>query len=428
MTDRIIVYPGSIPQDTDLLKTNQNAMVALGFLAQATLGTGTSADGLDCTPTIPASLSVLVSAGSIYSVQNLESTSYGSLPSDTDDQIVKQGIVLGNTSFTITPPTTSGQSRVYLVQAQFEEVDGGETVLPYFNAANQDVPYSGPANDGSAQNTERQGKCILSLKAGTAASTGSQVTPTPDAGFVGLWAITVANGASTITSGNIAQYPGAPFIGNKLTQRVAKVQMTSFTAAGSYTYTPDPRLLYATVEIGGAGGGGGGGHDTTFSGGCGGSAGGYSKSIYTAAQIGASQAVTIGAGGASGTHGTPGTSGGSGETTSFGTLMVANGGTGGGWGDSTHSATPSNGGTATGGTFNAMGSAGQVGYGASSPNAFCFGGVGGSSAFGGGGVGGNEISGVGGNGLTGSGGGAACGNNDGGKGGDGVCIITEYCY
>ena len=38
--DRNLVYPGSIPLDTDLLSINRNAMIALGYLAQAVLGAG----------------------------------------------------------------------------------------------------------------------------------------------------------------------------------------------------------------------------------------------------------------------------------------------------------------------------------------------------------------------------------------------------
>jgi hypothetical protein len=36
--DRNIVYPGSIPLDTDLLSVNRNTMIGLGFLARAILG------------------------------------------------------------------------------------------------------------------------------------------------------------------------------------------------------------------------------------------------------------------------------------------------------------------------------------------------------------------------------------------------------
>ena len=38
--DRNIVYPSSIPLDTDLLSINRNMMIGLGFLAQAVLGAG----------------------------------------------------------------------------------------------------------------------------------------------------------------------------------------------------------------------------------------------------------------------------------------------------------------------------------------------------------------------------------------------------
>ena len=189
--DRVINYPGAIPLDTDLLQTNKNTMIALGYAMQAILGTGTYVDGLACTPTSPPSLGVSVGTGSIYSLAGIDATAYGTLAADTADQILKQGIVIGSTPFTITPPSTSGQSVVYLVQAQFQEVDGGSVVLPYYNASNPAVAYSGPGGSGLAQNTNRQGKCILSLKVGTIAPTGSQVSPAPDAGYTGLWTITV---------------------------------------------------------------------------------------------------------------------------------------------------------------------------------------------------------------------------------------------
>jgi hypothetical protein len=44
--DRNIVYPGSVPLDTDLLTINRNTMVALGSLMQAVLGSGPLVDGL----------------------------------------------------------------------------------------------------------------------------------------------------------------------------------------------------------------------------------------------------------------------------------------------------------------------------------------------------------------------------------------------
>lgn len=50
------------------------------------------------------------------------------------------------------------------------------------------------------------------MKAGVAATTGTQITPTPDTGCTGLYVITVAQGATTVTAGNIATYANAPFL------------------------------------------------------------------------------------------------------------------------------------------------------------------------------------------------------------------------
>ncbi len=241
--DRILVYPYEQPTDAMFLNTNQNTMVGLGFLAQAVLGAGTVIDGLACTPTSPATMSVLVGPGSLYSVQSLEATAYGSLAADTADQIVKQGIVLGNTTFGCPAPSASGQSVVYLVEAQYQDVDSGSTTLNYYDAANPAVSWTGPNNTGTPQNTVRKGVCALALKTGVAATTGSQVTPTPDAGYTGLWAITVANSATTITSGNIAQLATAPFISPKL------AAMPSYIQAGATNYAADTSGAANTITV-----------------------------------------------------------------------------------------------------------------------------------------------------------------------------------
>jgi hypothetical protein len=129
--DRKIVYPGAIPLDSDLLSMNRNMMIALGYLAQLMLGTSTVVDGLACIPTVPASLSVTVGPGSITQLSVVDTLAYGSLPSDSTDQLVKMGINLPSTSFTIAPPTTSGQSANFLIQAALLESDVDPVVLPY---------------------------------------------------------------------------------------------------------------------------------------------------------------------------------------------------------------------------------------------------------------------------------------------------------
>ena len=90
--DRILVYPGSIPLDTDILNTNRNSMIALGYLAQAILGSGTVVDGLACSPTAPASMTVSVGPGSITQLTVVDTLAYGSLPADTTDPLLKFGV------------------------------------------------------------------------------------------------------------------------------------------------------------------------------------------------------------------------------------------------------------------------------------------------------------------------------------------------
>lgn len=231
--DRQIVYIGQLPQDTDILNVGLNSMVGQGFLNQALLGSSTVVAGLACTPTAPASLVVNVGVGSIYQIDPIDASSYGSIGPNSNN-ILKQGILATAQSLTLTPPATTGFSQVYLVQAELQDVDTGPQVLSYFNSANPAQPFSGPANSGSSQFTVRSCKCTVALKAGVAATTGTQVTPSPDAGFVGLYAITVANGATQVVSNNIAQLAAAPFFPT-LPQVPYDVQQQNYSYAGQDT-------------------------------------------------------------------------------------------------------------------------------------------------------------------------------------------------
>jgi hypothetical protein len=100
---------------------------------------------------------------------------------------------------------------------------------------------------------------------------------------------------------------------------------------GSGTYTPTTGMIYADIEVWGAGGGGAGvaaSSSSVISAGGGGGAGGYARKLVSAATIGSSQTVTIGAAGAAGAATNSGT-GGTGGTTSVGSIVSATGGVGG---------------------------------------------------------------------------------------------------
>jgi hypothetical protein len=204
MVDRPIVQVGELPCAEDVLGGWKDTMFGLGFLAQATIGPNTGVNGFGLSPTGPASLSFIVGAGSIYSVETADATAYGVLGTDSTS-IFKQGLLTAPVTLTVTPPVTSGFSQVFIVQVAYSDVDTGTTLVPFFNSANPSAPSS------STENTIRQGQAVIELKAGTAAPSGSQTTPAPDAGFTALWAITVSNGATTITSANWAQQSATPF-------------------------------------------------------------------------------------------------------------------------------------------------------------------------------------------------------------------------
>ena len=218
--DRQIVYPGQILPETTLLQMAKDAMIGSAKLAAAMLGTSTIANGFAVTPTGPASLQVVVAPGEIYSLTNIDSLAFSTMPADTTHSIMKQGIMLDGVTLSCPAPTTAGQSINYLVQVTYQDQDSTPVLLPYYNSANPALPYSGMGNNGLTQNTSRKGVAIVQVKAGASAGTGSQVTPAPDSGYVGLYVATVAYGQTTITSGNITQYSGAPLLPSGVLQSI----------------------------------------------------------------------------------------------------------------------------------------------------------------------------------------------------------------
>lgn len=253
---------------------------------------------------------------------------------------------------------------------------------------------------------------VTSITAGTGLTGGTITT----SGTIGLSTpVSIANGGTNSTTGAFL----------KVVQQV-------FTSSG--TYTPSAGMLYCLIEMvaGGGGGGGGAGAAATSSGAGGGGGGGeYSRSWKTAAQIGASQTVTVGAGGAGGTAGT--NNGTDGTDSSVGTLVTAVfGSAGGGSVARTGAEFGGNGGIGgTGGTgdFRIAGGVGEIGFVIAGSAGVAIAGKGGGTFFGLGGGPGTSAVGAAGS-LYGAGGDGAYagGANAAGKNGaNGVVVITEYC-
>lgn len=216
-----------------------------------------------------------------------------------------------------------------------------------------------------------------------------------------------------------------------------RVKVTAFTSNG--THTPDADCLFADVYCwggGGQGGGAGAAGAGAAAAGTGGSAGAKAYRRVTIAQIGASQSVTIGAGGSTSTAGA--NTGQAGANTTYGALVSAKGGEGGL-------------GFATGaiGVIGAVSAPTQSatgdirgytvpGYPGVSAAVITIGGAGASNELGGGQLGAriatagtNSQAGGAANSNTGGGGGGAATSNSGaaaagGAGGSGLCVVIEY--
>lgn len=136
---------------------------------------------------------------------------------------------------------------------------------------------------------------------------------------------------------------------------ITQINTQRITTTGAGTFTPTTGMKYCIIELQGGGGGSGGttgagGHGAVSGGGGG---GGYIKILATAANIGASAAINVGAGGLAGTSGN--NAGGAGGNTTIvinGSTWTASGG--GGGGGQTSSASAQDSGTAgTGGNATA---------------------------------------------------------------------------
>jgi hypothetical protein len=270
------------------------------------------------------------------------------------------------------------------------------------------------------------------------------------AGIAGVQGDVIVRGASAWqrlaagTAGQVLQTNGAGANPTWVTPAggaAVKPILRKFESVGGGTYTPTAGMKYCRIQGVGAGGGGGGMGNTAIagtpaSGGGGGGSGAYSEVWADAATIGASQSFTNGLGGAGGS-GAGGNTGSNGSATTFGSLLVANGGLGGvGFLAFSGTLTGGAGGSISGavGDITIPGNAG--GGGQHTNNAFFVNsGSGGPSFFGGGAAGPvlattpASIAGIAGS-IGGGGSGAVSSNSStirsGGMGGNGAIYITEY--
>jgi hypothetical protein len=300
-------------------------------------------------------------------------------------------------------------STVYVTMS----VPGKKVILPRMDTPN------GIYVGGRFQITNNSG----SINFDVVANDGTTLIATIPANGYAFFTLTANNTAN----GTIQQQIGST-VGPKLSIKIVVI-----TASGTYTPTAGMTSCIAEV-IGGGGGGGGavGGSAAGWYSGGGGGSGSYAKRALSAATIGVSQSVTIGAGGSSSAGGN-GTAGGD---TSLGALVLAHGGGGGLACTPSQLGTGGAGGNVGTGDFIAGGASGHSGSFNNIATAASIGvpgAPGGSSAYGGGAPATANNTAVGNPALPfGSGGGGAVSVDTtaraGGGGSAGVAIITEYIF
>lgn len=347
--------------------------------------------------------------------------------------VAQQGLSYGGTSTTSLAIGTG--SKVFTTQAGLAYTNGARVRAS--SAANTSnwmeglITYSGTTLTMTADKVNGSG---------THADWNLNVVGQPGAGDLSSTnnLSDVASAATAATNLSAVRYAAQTLTGAQKDQAstnigtVRAIRVQKFTASG--TYTPDPHMLYAIIECQGGGGSGGSiafTAGTNFTTGSGGGGGAYARLLATAANVGASQSVAVGAGGAAAAGGANnGTAGGQ---SNVGTLCVASGGAGGAFAQAGVSVQGGGAGGQTGtGDLVIPGGGGGAGVGGSGiATTFIPVGWGGCAHFGGGPasvVNSNGIAAAAGSGAGGSGGqDLGAGSRSGGAGGSGLILITEYC-
>jgi hypothetical protein len=185
--------------------------------------------------------SISATIGALYQLLPEETSGFGGypsgvgvfLPTDTT-RVMIQGTIATATSAIgpLTPPLTTGQSINYLIECNILTVDTTSQPVNIISPGGSVTP--------STANRDRSDTINCQSKAGVAATTGTQTTPTVDSGYVSLGRVAVAYATSTITTGMISA--SSPLSGNVFlspgTQQTGSINVSGAITSGTSVTAP----------------------------------------------------------------------------------------------------------------------------------------------------------------------------------------------
>jgi hypothetical protein len=203
-TDRIQYYYSMNPPSSWSNLFQRYQRIGNGSILWAQLGGSTTGSYFNLSAVASSGLYVVVqpsvtnSVGSIFQFLPDDVNTYGgpgstALPTDAT-QIELQGQISAPTAAIgpLTAPGTTGQSINYLIECQVQTVDTTSQTITLVSPTGQQTLSTEPR--------DRKDIGVCQSKAGTAATTGSQTTPTVDSGWVPVSFVPVAYGATTIST------------------------------------------------------------------------------------------------------------------------------------------------------------------------------------------------------------------------------------
>lgn len=294
--DRAIVYAGSIPMDTDFLKTGRYVKEGLGRFAEMVFGVNvTAACGLSCSVST-TTLQVFIGVGSIVAPGVLDTNPVGGLGAGlaADGTELSVQYLNGNIQ-TVSLPASGITCTIYAV---CQELDVDSDILPFYNSAQPTQTFAGVSNDGQSLPTRRTGTMnFVAATTPPSAPAGGIVVP--------LYTLVVPPNVTSLAGvtpqAGQAFWPTIPELAT-MTLLKAAASPPSIMLNGGTLIIP---AWASRIELRAVGGGGGGSTssassaDTGSFSGSGGGAGGDAWGVYSVDPASSSALeVTIGSAGA----------------------------------------------------------------------------------------------------------------------------------